>query len=132
VASTIPQTVEGTRGGSLGKVKVRENLAKLIEYLSENPRPFTVASVVAAGVLNSRDAYDALQHGVRNGVILRSKAPDEWPKNRTVYRWTGYPFPPSKQGAVGPSFDALLVAWGMARVPPRKKGHVRTRRVLIE
>jgi hypothetical protein len=117
------------RNAEIAKMKVRENFSKLIDYLCKNPEQTTVESIVAAGVLNSRDAYDALQYGVRNGVILRTKAAGVWPKGRALYRWTGHPFPAVKNGAAGPSFDALLTAWGIARVPPCIPGYSPSRRV---
>ena len=110
-------------------MKVHDNIAKLIEYLREHPKPVTVAHMVAAGVMNSRDAYDAVQYGVRHGVMERIRVPGAAPRARAQYRWTGQPLPPVKNGTYGPSFDALLAAWGIARVPPRLPGYAAPRAV---
>jgi hypothetical protein len=96
--------------------KTYDNARKLIEYLRAS-QPATVARVVNDGVLNSRDASDAMQFGVRHGVIERIKRQGERPGERVAYRLTGHPLAEPRKGDVSPSFDALLGAWGIAQVP---------------
>jgi len=113
-------------------MKAHDNIAKLIEYLREHPKPFAVAHIVAAGIMDSCDASDAVQYGVRYGVMERIKVPGAAPRDRVQYRWTGQPLPPVKNGARGFSFDALLAAWGIARVPPRLPRHTAPRPVQFD
>lgn len=110
-------------------MKLYRNVLKLIEYLGECPRPMTVALIARAGVLSSRDASDALQYGIRLGVIERIDGQELPLKRRFLYRLTGQPLPPVSGGVIGPSFDALLAAWGIARVPPRLPCYTSLRRV---
>ncbi|MFM0515411.1 hypothetical protein [Paraburkholderia sp. RL17-373-BIF-A] len=56
-------------------MKARDNAGKLIDYLRRHPKPTTVAELASAGVMNSRDASDALQYSVRHGVIERVRRP---------------------------------------------------------
>lgn len=67
--------------------------------------------------MNSRDASDALQYGVRHGVFERVKRLGASASERVQYRLTGQPVPPLKTRP-GPSFDGLLQAWGIAHNPP--------------
>jgi hypothetical protein len=113
-------------------MKVHGDIAKLLDYLRKNPQPLTVTNVAMAGLMNSRDAYHALEYGVRNGVIERIQVPRSSLKERVQYRSTGRPLLPGKTNAAGPSFDALLAAWGIARVPPSLPSHTKPRRVLID
>ncbi|MFL9937164.1 hypothetical protein P0D88_51570 [Paraburkholderia sp. RL18-103-BIB-C] len=113
-------------------MNARDNAEKLIDYLRRHPQPTTVAELANAGVMNSRDASDALQYGVRHGVIERIRRPGARPNERVQYRLTGRPVPSAAKGAAGPSFDGLLTAWGIARVPPRLPEHVPTRVVELE
>lgn len=108
-------------------MKARDNAERLIDYLRKHPQPITVAELVAVGVMNSRDASDALQYGVRHGVIERIRRAGARPNERVQYRLTGRPAPLVAKSAAGPSFDALLTAWGIARVPPRLPSHVSTK-----
>ena len=100
-------------------MKTRDNTEKLIGYLRKRPQPTTVAELAAAGIMSLRDASDALQYGVRNGFIERIRQPGARPNARVQYRLTGRRGPTASKGNPGPSFDALLTAWGIARVPPR-------------
>ena len=101
-------------------MKVHDNFERLIWHFRENPQPTSVTRVVMAAVMNAREAYDAIQYGIRHGVIERIECPDARPNERVQYRWTGQPMPPNtkKNDTVGPSFDELLMAWGIPRVPP--------------
>ena len=103
---------DGTR-----RTKTYGNTQKLIEYLRTN-QPATVTHVVNDGVLNSREASDAMQFGVRRGVIECIKRKGESPSERVIYRLTGHQLAEPRKVGVAPSFDALLNAWGIAQVPP--------------
>jgi predicted transcriptional regulator of viral defense system len=54
-------------------MKTHRNTERLIRYLREQHQPVTVARVAIAGVMNRRDASEAMQYGVRNGAIERIK-----------------------------------------------------------
>jgi hypothetical protein len=113
-------------------MKVHLNIAVLLEYMRERSLPVTVTEIAAAHVMGTNDAYHALQYGVRNGVIERIEASESSLKDRVQYRWTGQTLRCGKKGEGGPSFDALLAAWGIARVPPCLPSFTSPRRVLIE
>ncbi|MBC8751293.1 MULTISPECIES: hypothetical protein [Paraburkholderia] len=98
-------------------MKAHSNAQKLIRWLRQN-QPATVAQIAANGVMNSRDASDAVQYGVRHGVFDRIKRPGASANERVQYRLTGQSLPALKSAPV-PSFDGLLQAWGIARTPPR-------------
>ncbi|QQC64363.1 hypothetical protein [Paraburkholderia ginsengisoli] len=98
-------------------MKARHNAQKLIQWLHQH-QPATVAQIAANGVMNSRDASDAVQYGVRHGVLERVKRPDASANARVQYRLTGQALPVLKTAAA-PSFDGLLQAWGIARTPPQ-------------
>jgi len=61
-------------------MKTQDNLDRLIRYLREYPEPTAVVRVAMAGVMNSREAYEAAQYGVRHGVFVchldRLRKPD--------------------------------------------------------
>jgi hypothetical protein len=99
-------------------LKTRHNAERLIGYLREQHQPVTIARIAAAGIMNSHDASDAIQYGVRHGVIERSKHRGASASERVQYRLTGHPLPAARKAVAAPSFDALLTAWGAARIPP--------------
>jgi hypothetical protein len=102
--------------------KVHRNILKLIAYLREHQHPTTVAHMAATGIMNARDASEAAQFGVRHGVIERIRVPHAVPKERVWYRWNGQPLVIGKNGEK-PTFDALLTAWGITRMPPQPPSH---------
>ncbi len=102
-------------------MKAHENAEKLTRWLRQH-QPATVAQIAANGVLNSRDASDAVQYGVRHGVLERMKRPGASGNARVQYRLTGQALPVRKAVAA-PSFDGLLQAWGIARTPPNIESH---------
>jgi len=105
--------------GSGAVMKTHDNASKLMQWLHKH-QPATVAQIAANGVLNSRDASDAVQYGVRHGVLERIKRPGASGNARVQYRLTGQALPVLKNVS-GPSFDGLLHAWGIARTPPNIK-----------
>ncbi|WP_075359367.1 hypothetical protein [Caballeronia sordidicola] len=113
-------------------MKTRDNTEKLIGYLLKHPRPTTVAELAAAGVMTLRDASDALQYGIRNGCVERIRRSGARPNERVQYRLTGRRAPTASKGDSGPTFDALLTAWGIARVPPRLPQQGPTKVVVLE
>ena len=98
-------------------MKVHVNAQKLIQWLHKH-QPATVAQIAANGLMNSRDASDAVQYGVRHGVLERVKRPGASANSRVQYRLTGQALPVPKT-VTAPSFDGLLQAWGIARTPPQ-------------
>jgi hypothetical protein len=98
-------------------MKAHGNAQRLVRWLRQH-QPATVAQIAANGVMNSRDASDAVQYGVRHGVFERMKRPGASANERVQYRLTGQPLPALKS-APAPSFDGLLQAWGIASTPPR-------------
>lgn len=104
-------------------MKNHRHAEQLIAYLREQSQPVTVARIVAAGVMNSRDASDAIQYGVRHGVFERIRRPGARANERVQYRLTGHRLPAVREAGT-PSFDALLTAWGIARIPPQLPGKV--------
>jgi hypothetical protein len=98
-------------------MKAHGNAQRLVRWLRQH-QPATVAQIAANGVMNSRDASDAVQYGVRHGVFERMKRPGASANERVQYRLTGQPLPALK-AAPAPSFDGLLQAWGIASAPPR-------------
>ena len=105
-------------------MKTLRNAERLIAYLREQSAPVTVAHVAEAGVMNSRDATHAVQYGVRHGAIERIKRPGARVTERVLYCLTGQPLQVRTEETLAPSFDALLMAWGIARVPPQLPGRV--------
>ncbi|NPT62458.1 hypothetical protein [Paraburkholderia elongata] len=103
-------------------MKAHSNAQKLVDWLREN-QPATVAQVAATGMMNSRDASDAVQYATRHGVLERIKRPGASASERVQYRLTGHALPALKSAPVAPSFDGLLLAWGIARTPPRLPAH---------
>jgi hypothetical protein len=98
-------------------MKTNDNAQKLILWLREH-QPATVAEIAANGVMNSRDASDAVQYSVRHGVLERVKRPGASANARVQYRLTGQALPVLKT-PTAPSFDGLLQAWGIASTPPQ-------------
>ena len=68
--------------------------------------------------MNTRDASDAVQYCNRHGVIEHVGMLGTRAKGRVQYRLTGRPLPTLKAAPPAPSFDGLLLAWGIARTPP--------------
>ena len=102
-------------------MKTHNNTKKLMQWLRQH-QPATVAQIAANGVLNSRDASDAVQYGVRHGALDRVKRPGVSGNERVQYRLTGQALPVLKAAAT-PSFDGLLQAWGIARTPPELEAY---------
>jgi pantothenate kinase type III len=102
-------------------LKTRRNAERLIGYLREQHQPVTVARIVAAGIMNSHDASDAIQYGVRHGVIERIKRRGARANERVQYRLTSHSLPATRKDVAAPSFDALLTAWGIAHTPRRSR-----------
>lgn len=100
-------------------MKTYENARKLMHWMRQH-QPATVAQIAAGGLLNSREASDTVQYGVRHGVFERIKQPGAGGNERVQYRLTGHALPVHKAAPV-PSFDGLLQAWGIARTPPDLK-----------
>jgi hypothetical protein len=57
-----------------GQLKTHRHAQKLVVYLRRH-QPATVAAVVLAGLMTSREARGGLQYGIRHGVIERVKRP---------------------------------------------------------
>lgn len=99
-------------------MKTHRNAERLIEYMREH-QPTTATRVVMDGVMNARDVSGAIRHGMRHGVLERVKRGDASPGERFQYRLTGRALPPDRTEGRTPSFDALLVAWGIRCAPPQ-------------
>ncbi len=113
-------------------MKSHDNLERLVAWWRDHPEPVTIVSLVVAGLIAQRDASNTMQYGVRYGVVERIGKPGA---RHITYRWTGRPMPPAPRerkparervthteaprATSGPSFEALLTAWGIATVPPR-------------
>lgn len=116
-------------------MKAYDNLVRLLAWWRENPQPATITALVKAGLITAGDASHTMQYGMRHGVVERLEREGSRPSERAVYQWTGKPLPPpgpdrqpirdrvtgpdTLRPATGPSFDALLTAWGIALNPPR-------------
>jgi hypothetical protein len=98
-------------------MKAHDNAEKLGRWLRQH-QPATVAQIAANRVMDSRDASDAVQYGVRHGVFERVKRQGASANERVQYRLTGQSLPALKS-TPAPSFDELLQAWGIASTPPR-------------
>jgi hypothetical protein len=121
-----------TAVGARERMKTHRNAEQLVGYLREQRQPVTVTHVATAGVMNRHDVSNAMQYGVRHGAIERIKVSGARASERVLYRLTGRQLPAlGKQGSA-PTFDALLAAWGIARVPPQLPGEVSTRVVLTD
>jgi hypothetical protein len=94
------------------RMKLQHNVERLMEYLQDR-EPTTVARMAVDGVLNSRDASDAVQYGIRLGVLQRIRQPGMKSGERVLYRLTGQPLRRSSSASSRPSFDALLSVWGI-------------------
>jgi hypothetical protein len=108
------------------QLKTHRLAEKLVTYLRSH-QPATVAAIVLAGVMTSKEAGGGLQYGIRHGVIERVKRPGAAYNGRLQYRLTGRRLPrvslAEDDGASAPSFDALLSAWGIAPVAPPVPTH---------
>lgn len=101
----------------------RANAEQLVQWLETN-QPATLARVVSAGVMSMADAANALQYGIRHRIIERDASPDAGPGGAYRYRLTGRPLVLERPTIVANPFDALLMAWGIARVPPELPGRL--------
>lgn len=81
--------------------------------------------------MSQREIYDALQYCIRHGVIERERCPGAALNQRILYRLTGAPLPGGKVLS-GPSFDALIGAWGIACVPPPLPAVLSIRRIATD
>jgi hypothetical protein len=99
-------------------MKVHVNAMKVMVWLSNHQRA-TVGQIAAKTSIKSRDVSVAVQYSVRHGSIERVPTAVEEPKTRPLYRVTGKPLPTQETGSARSSFDELLTAWGIARVPPQ-------------
>jgi hypothetical protein len=109
-----------------GQLKTHRHAQKLVAYLRTD-QPATVAAIVLAGLMTSREARGGVQYGIRHGMIERVKRPGAAYNERTGYRLTGRSLPAvivaEDNDASGPSFDALLDVWGIAPLPPPMPTH---------
>jgi hypothetical protein len=112
--------------------KVHDDITVLVAYLRERQRSATVATMVAAGIMNPRNASHAIQYGIQHGVLERIKVTGAAPNERIQYRWTGHPLSQVKRGMAVPSFDALLTAWGIPLVPPHRHDRVTAHRAVSD
>ena len=99
-------------------MKLYDKAQKLIAWWPAN-QPATVKQIASAGILNSRDASEAIRYGMRHGTIESVKREGAHPDERELYRLTGQPLPVAGKAPSPPSFDELLSAWGIARVAPQ-------------
>ncbi|MFL9913250.1 hypothetical protein [Paraburkholderia sp. RL17-337-BIB-A] len=113
-------------------MKTHRNAEVVIRYLGNQPEPVTAAKVVLAGLMNLRDTAAAIRYGVLYGAIERVRVRGVSAAERTRYRLTDLPLPSPKGSMIAPSFDGLLEAWGIARVPPQQPGWASARVVLID
>lgn len=107
----------------------RANAEQLVRWLETN-QPATLARVVSTGVMNMADAANALQYGIRHRIIERDDLPDVGAGGAHQYRLTGRPLVFERPSIVANPFDALLTAWGIARVPPELPGRLSVRVML--
>jgi len=61
------------------------NAQKLVRWLRQH-QTVTVAQIAANGVMNSRDASDAVQYGVRHGVLEGSVAVRKARRAEAIYK----------------------------------------------
>jgi hypothetical protein len=92
------------------------NAESLLAWLGQRPSA-TVSEIVAAGLMSSRTASDAIQYALRNGAIERIVRSGASAKERVRYKPTGVALPAPRTQAAQPTFDGLLEAWGIAREP---------------
>jgi hypothetical protein len=113
-------------------MKIHRNAEVLIRYLDNQPGPVTAAKVIRAGLMDPRDTSAAIRYGVLHGAIERVRVRGVSAVERIRYRLTDLPLPSPKCSMIAPSFDALLEAWGIARVPPQEPARTSARIVLID
>lgn len=114
------------------KMKTSGNLEKLVFYLRDH-QPATIAKVIKDCMLNRRDASAAMQAGLQQGVIERFKVSEARPGERVLYRLTPH-WTTRKRSVVRsqPSFDALLIAWGISSAACQRPYEGRSRIVVVE
>lgn len=100
-------------------MKAHRNTETLVDWLRQH-QPATVAKITVSGLMNSRDASDAVQYAARHGILERIRRPGASATERVQHRLTGQQLPVLKAAPAVPSFDSLLQAWGVARTPPRR------------
>jgi hypothetical protein len=109
---------EGDMSDMQRRVALHRDARVLIDYLRDH-QPAPVESMVQDGVLGSRAAADALQYALQYGAICREDIVGGGFCELVRYSLTGSPLRPNGARIDRSSFDALLGAWGIARVPPQ-------------
>jgi hypothetical protein len=98
-------------------MKVHEDAQRVMDWLADN-QPATIAQITAAGMMTARAASNAIDYATSNRAIEPIQSHGQRVSERFDYRLTGRPLP-TRPGLKSPlSFDALLVAWGIALNPP--------------
>jgi hypothetical protein len=108
------------------RIETRSNAEALVRYLDQH-QPATLASVMSADVMSLNDATNALQYGIRHRMIERVELPGGHSGDLARYRPTGRSQAKEKKESGMRPFDALLVAWGIATVPPELPGKLSVR-----
>ncbi|TKC90180.1 hypothetical protein FAZ69_08515 [Trinickia terrae] len=94
--------------------QTRLNAATLIGWFRKRKSPAGIKEIKASGLMDAQTASAAVGYAVRHQVLERVKAEDG---HRWLYRLTGRPLPAEREPGDVMSFDSLLTAWGLPRVP---------------
>jgi hypothetical protein len=86
------------------------NAFALLPWLAQRESA-AVGEIVAAGLMSSREASDAIRYALRNGAVERVQV-DTAVKASPRYRATGGALPgAARSAAPSVSFDSLLAMW---------------------
>ncbi|MBK3786742.1 hypothetical protein G3A43_41905 [Paraburkholderia aspalathi] len=107
-------------------MKIYGNAQKLIDWLRVH-QPATMVKIVSTGMMQPRTVRDAVQYAMRQGAVERIRRPGASSNERGLYQLTGRPLQERINNPTGPSFDGLLSAWGIARVPPQLPSEISCR-----
>jgi hypothetical protein len=97
-------------------MKARRNAEVVIAWLGKGPST-TLAGIVEAGLMSHREAADAVRYAVQHGAMEPVRRPSEKANERRLYLATGRALPELAPPPSGPSFDGLLIAWGIMQEP---------------
>lgn len=94
--------------------QTKANAKRLIEWFKQRASPAGIREIRIAGLLDATAASAAVGYALRHEVLERTMDRDG---RRWLYSLTGRPLPSERGPGDALSFDSLISAWGLPRVP---------------